>query len=50
MDRKYTQDEVNQLLSLQLENLNVMHNLLGLMKLQNDLLVQVISRLNQLDS
>lgn len=50
MDRKYAQDEVNQLLSLQLENLNAMHNLLGLMKLQNDLLVQVISRLNQLDS
>ncbi|MBL6446664.1 hypothetical protein JMN32_10100 [Fulvivirga sp. 29W222] len=50
MDRKYSQEEINQLLSLQLENLNATHNLLSLMKLQNELLVQVISRLNQLDS
>lgn len=45
MDRKYSQDEVNQLLSLQLENLNAMHELLRLMKLQNELLAQVSAKL-----
>ena len=50
MDRKYSQEEINQLFSLQLKNLNAICDLLGLMKLQNDLLTQVISRLNELDS
>lgn len=36
--RKYTKADLEELVSCQLENLNVMHDLLSIMKVQNELL------------
>lgn len=36
MSRRYTKADLEELVSLQLEKLNTMHDLIGIMKLQND--------------
>ncbi len=38
MSRRYTKADLEQIVSVQLENLNAMHDLLSIMKLQNELL------------
>lgn len=41
MRRKYTKADLEELVYLQLENLNAVHDLIGILKHQNDLLEQV---------
>lgn len=38
MSRRYTKADLEQIVSVQLENLNAMHDLLSIMKHQNELL------------
>ena len=38
MSKRYTKADLEQIVSVQLENLNVMHDLLSIMKHQNELL------------
>lgn len=38
MNRKYTKADLEEIVSVQLENLNAMHDLLSIMKVQNELL------------
>ena len=38
MSRRYTKTDLEQIVSVQLENLNAMHDLLSIMKHQNELL------------
>lgn len=38
MNKRYTKADLEQIVSVQLENLNVMHDLLSIMKHQNELL------------
>lgn len=38
MSRRYTKDDLEQIVYTQLENLNAMHDLLSIMKHQNELL------------
>jgi len=38
MNRRYTKDDLEEIVSDQLENLNAMHDLLSIMKHQNELL------------
>lgn len=38
MNRRYTKADLEQIVSAQLENLNAMHDLLNIMKVQNELL------------
>ena len=38
MNRRYTKADLEQIVSVQLENLNAMHDLLSIMKHQNELL------------
>lgn len=41
MTKKYTKADLEELVYLQLENLNAVHDLIGVLKHQNDLLEQV---------
>lgn len=45
MNRKYTKADLEQIVCAQLENLNAMHDLLSIMKHQNDLLNSVNKKL-----
>jgi regulator of replication initiation timing len=38
MNRRYTKSDLEEIVSVQLENLNAMHDLLSIMKHQNELL------------
>lgn len=38
MSRRYTKSDLEEIISVQLENLNAMHDLLSIMKHQNELL------------
>ena len=38
MSRKYTKTDLEEIVSVQLKNINVMHDLLSIMKHQNELL------------
>ena len=38
MSRRYTKADLEEIVSVQLENLNAMHDLLSIMKVQNELL------------
>jgi len=45
MNRRYTKADLEQIVSVQLENLNAMHDLLGIMKHQNELLYMANEKL-----
>lgn len=45
MSRRYTKADLEQIISVQLENLNAMHDLLNIMKHQNELLNTVNKKL-----
>jgi N-acetylglutamate synthase-like GNAT family acetyltransferase len=45
MSRRYTKADLEEIVSVQLENLNAMHDLLSIMKHQNELLNNVNKKL-----
>jgi N-acetylglutamate synthase-like GNAT family acetyltransferase len=45
MSRRYTKADLEQIVSTQLENLNAVHDLLSIMKLQNELLERANKKL-----
>ncbi|MCY1636461.1 hypothetical protein [Marinifilum sp. D737] len=45
MSRRYTKADLEEIVSIQLENLNAMHDLLSIMKHQNELLNNVNKKL-----
>lgn len=47
MNRRYTKSDLEEIVSVQLENLNAMHDLLSIMKLQNELLNNVNKKLKE---
>ena len=47
MNRRYTKSDLEEIVSVQLENLNAMHDLLSIMKLQNELLNGVNKKLKE---
>jgi hypothetical protein len=47
MHRKYTKADLERIIMIQLENLNAMHDLLSLMKRQNDLIRSVNKKLSE---
>ena len=47
MNRRYTKADLEQIVSVQLENLNAMHDLLSIMKHQNDLLNRANKKLKE---
>ena len=47
MNRRYTKADLEEIVYKQLENLNAMHDLLGIMKFQNDLIQNVNQTLKE---
>jgi hypothetical protein len=47
MNRRYTKADLEKIVYKQLENLNAMHDLLGIMKFQNDLIQNVNQKLKE---
>ena len=47
MNRRYTKADLEKIVYKQLENLNAMHDLLGIMKFQNDLIQNVNQTLKE---
>ena len=47
MTRRYTKADLEQIVYKQLENLNAMHDLLSIMKLQNDLIENINKTLRE---
>ena len=47
MSRRYTKSDLEEIVYKQLENLNVMHYLLGIMKFQNDLIQNINQTLRE---
>lgn len=45
MNRRYTKADLEQIVAVQLENLNAMHDLLSIMKNQNELLISANKKL-----
>jgi len=45
MSKRYTKADLEELVSIQLENLNAIHDLLSIMKLQNELLEKANKKL-----
>ncbi|MDN5201985.1 hypothetical protein QQ008_11445 [Fulvivirgaceae bacterium BMA10] len=45
MSRRYTKSDLEEIVSVQLENLNAMHDLLSIMKHQNELLEKANKKL-----
>lgn len=45
MNRRYTKADLEQIVAVQLENLNAVHDLLSIMKTQNELLEQANKKL-----
>lgn len=47
MSKRYTKADLEQIVYKQLENLNAMHDLLGIMKFQNDLIHNINQTLRE---
>ena len=47
MNKRYTKADLEEIIYNQLENLNAMHDLLGIMKLQNDLIQNINQKLRE---
>ncbi len=47
MSKRYTKADLEQIVGKQLENLNAMHDLLGIMKYQNDLIYNINQTLRE---
>lgn len=47
MNKRYTKADLEQIVYKQLENLNAMHDLLGIMKFQNDLIQNINQTLRE---
>lgn len=47
MSKRYTKADLEQIVYKQLENLNAMHDLLGIMKFQNDLIYNINQTLRE---
>ncbi len=47
MSKRYTKADLEELVYKQLENLNAMHDLLGIMKFQNDLIQNINQTLRE---
>lgn len=47
MNRRYTKADLEEIVYTQLDNLNAMHDLLGIMKVQNDLIQNINQTLRE---